>query len=65
MYVHIKYIYMNAYFNYQYSNIRFDLSQPHLEGNVRSPLTLPKTQNVIVGVKTPRIEVFFIVLERS
>jgi len=52
------------------------LSQPHFEGNVRSPLTLPKmglgsppgllkTQSVIAGVKTLRIEVFFIPLERS
>ncbi len=50
------------------------MSQPHLEGSVRSPLTLPKmglgslprlpkTQNSIAGVKTPRIEVFFIPLE--
>ncbi len=47
------------------------LSQPHFEGSVRSPLTLPKmglgsplglpkTQNAIAGVKTPCIEVFFI-----
>jgi hypothetical protein len=53
---------------------RCKLSQPHFEGNVRSPLTLPKmglgsppglpkTQNSIAGVKTPRIEVFFIPLE--
>jgi hypothetical protein len=52
------------------------LSQPHFEGNVRSPLTLPKmglesplglpkTQRSIVGVKTPRLEVFFTPLERS
>jgi hypothetical protein len=52
------------------------LSQPHFEGNVRSPLTLPKmglesplgflkAQNAIAGVKTPHIEVFFIPLERS
>jgi len=45
--------------------------QPHFEGSVRSPLTLPKiglgsppglpkTQNTIAWVKTPRIEVFFI-----
>jgi hypothetical protein len=53
-----------------------NLSQPHFEGNVRSPLTLPKMglgsppglpkpQNVISGVKTPCIEMFFISLERS
>jgi hypothetical protein len=53
-----------------------NLSQPHFEGSVRSPLTLPKmglesplglpkTQNSIVGVKTPRLEVFLISLERS
>jgi hypothetical protein len=52
------------------------LSQPHFEGSVRSPLTLPKwglgsppgllkIQNSILGVKTPRLEVFFIPLERS
>jgi hypothetical protein len=52
------------------------VSQPHFEGSVRSPFTLPKmglgsplglpkTQNSIVGVKTPCIEVFFIMLERS
>ncbi len=52
------------------------MSQPHFEGSVRSPLTLPKMglrnplglpklQSSIVGVKTPRIEVFFIPLERS
>jgi hypothetical protein len=52
------------------------MSQPHFEGSVRSPLTLPKmgvwsppglpkTQKTIVGVKTPRIVVFFIPVERS
>jgi len=52
------------------------VSQPHFEGVVRSPLTLPKMglesppglpkiQNVIAGVKTPCIEAFFIPLERS
>ncbi len=52
------------------------VSQPHFEGSVRSPFTLPKmgfgspprlpkTQNVIAGVKTPCIEMFFIPLERS
>jgi hypothetical protein len=52
------------------------VSQPHFEGSVRSPLTLskmgldsplglPKTQSSIAGVKTPRLEVFFIPLERS
>jgi hypothetical protein len=51
------------------------LSQPHFEGSVRSPLTLPKmelrsppglpkTQNEIIGVKTPCIEAFFMLLER-
>jgi hypothetical protein len=50
--------------------------QPHFEGSVRSPFTLlkiglgslpgfPKIQNSITGVKTPCIEVFFILLERS
>jgi hypothetical protein len=52
------------------------VSQPHFEGVVRSPLTLPKmglesppgllkTQSAILGVKTPHIEAFFIPLERS
>jgi hypothetical protein len=52
------------------------LSQPHFEASVRMKLTfpkvgtwshpgLPKTQSLIVGVKTPRIEVFSIPLERS
>ncbi len=47
------------------------MSQPHFEGSVRSPFTfpkmglesllgLPKTQSSIAGVKTPRLEVFFI-----
>jgi hypothetical protein len=46
----------------------------HFEGSVRSPLTLSKmglgsppglskTQNLIAGVKTPRLEVYFIPLE--
>jgi hypothetical protein len=52
------------------------VSQPHFEGSVRSPLTLPKmglesplgllkTWSSITGVKTPRLEVFFMPLERS
>jgi hypothetical protein len=52
------------------------LLQPHFEASVRmkftlpkvgtwSPLGLPKTQSLIVGVKTPCIEVFFIPLERT
>jgi hypothetical protein len=52
------------------------MSQPHFEGSVRSPFTLPKmglesptgllkTQSANAGVKTPCIEVFFISLERS
>jgi hypothetical protein len=52
------------------------MSQPHFEGSVRSPFTLSKmglgsppglskTQNSIAGVKTPRIEVFFMSLKRS
>jgi hypothetical protein len=50
------------------------MSQPHFEASVRMKLTLPKvrtwspprhlkTQSLIVGVKTPCIEVFFIPLE--
>jgi hypothetical protein len=52
------------------------MSQPHFEGNVKLPLTLPKmgrgsppglskTQSAIEGVKTPCIEAFFIPLEIS
>jgi hypothetical protein len=51
------------------------LSQPHFEGSVRLPLTLPKMglwsplglpkiQRSIAGVKTPCLEVFFIPLEK-
>ncbi len=32
---------------------------------LESPLGFPKTQSSIAGVKTPRLEVFFILLERS
>jgi hypothetical protein len=52
------------------------MSQPHFEGSVRSPLTLSKmglesppillkTQSLIAGVKTPRLEVFSTPSERS
>jgi hypothetical protein len=52
------------------------LSQPHFEASVRMKLALPKVgtwsplgllkrQRSIAGVKTPRFEVFFILLERS
>jgi hypothetical protein len=52
------------------------VSQPHFEGSVRSPLTLPKMglespprlpkiQSSIARVKTPRLELLFIPLERS
>jgi hypothetical protein len=52
------------------------LSQPHFEASVKMKLTLskvrtwsppglPKIQSLIAGVKTPRIEVLFILLERS
>jgi len=52
------------------------LSQPHFEASVRmrlalskvgtwSPLGLPKFHSSIAEVKTPRLEVFFILLERS
>jgi hypothetical protein len=52
------------------------MSQPHFGLSVRMKLTLPKvgtwsppgllkTQSSSSGVKTPRIEVFFIRLERS
>jgi len=48
--------------------------QPHFEGSVKSPFTLPKMglgsprglpkiQNSIIGVKTPQCEMFFILLE--
>jgi hypothetical protein len=50
-----------------YYKIKGQMSQPHFEGSVRSPLTLPKmglgsppglpkTQDSIAGVKTPHIE---------
>ncbi len=56
--------------------MKHHLSQPHFEASVRmkltlpkvgiwSPLGLPKTQSLIVGAKTPCIEVFFISLKRS
>jgi hypothetical protein len=52
------------------------LSQPHFEASVRMRLALPKVgtwspprlsklQNSIAGVKTPRLEVFFVPLESS
>jgi hypothetical protein len=52
------------------------MSQPHFEASVRMKLTLPKVgtwspsglpkpQSLILEVKTPGIEVFFIALERS
>jgi len=52
------------------------MSQPHFEGSVGSPFTLPKTglgsplgfpklHNSMTGVKTPCIGAFFIPLERS
>jgi hypothetical protein len=58
------------------SNTLLPLSQPHFEGSVRSPLTLPemglgsppglpKLWSSFAGVKTPCIEMFFIPLERS
>ncbi len=36
-----------------------------LKCGLGSPPRLPKTQSLIAGVKTPRLEVFFISLERS
>jgi hypothetical protein len=50
--------------------------QPHVEGSVRSPVTLSKmglgsplgvlkTESTIVGVQTLRIKALFILLERS
>jgi len=52
------------------------MSQPHFEASVRmrlafpkvgtwSPPRLPELQRLIAGVKTPRLEIFFIPLERS
>jgi len=52
------------------------MSQPHFEGVVRSPFTLPemvlgsplglpKFQSVIAGAKTPCIGAFLVPLERS
>jgi hypothetical protein len=56
--------------------LKVKLSQPHFEASVRmkltlpkvgtwSPLGLPKIQRSIARVKTPRLEVFFILLKRS
>ncbi len=36
-----------------------------LKWGLGSPLGLPKFEKLIVGVKTPHLEVFFILLERS
>jgi len=58
------------------ATLRDELSQPHFEGVVRSPLTLPKMglgsppglpriQSVIAWVKTPLIGAFLISLESS
>jgi hypothetical protein len=44
-------------------SVRMKLTLPKL--GTWSPPGLPKTQSLISGVKTPRIEVFFISLERS
>ncbi len=67
---------VETHFEVDITNIEVhNLSQPHFEGSVRSPLTLPKmglesppklpkTQSSIAGVKTPRLEVFFILLEK-
>ncbi len=52
------------------------MSQPHFEASVKmrfalskvgiwSPPGFPKLQSSIPGVKTPRLKVFFILLERS
>ncbi len=57
------------------NHYRWNMSQPHFEASVRmrltlpkvgtwSPLGLPQFQSSIVEVKTPRLEVFFILLER-
>jgi hypothetical protein len=44
-------------------SVRMTLTLP--KWGLGSPLGLPKTQNSIARVKTPRLEVFFISLERS
>jgi hypothetical protein len=44
-------------------SVRMTLTLP--KWRLGSPSGLPKIQNSIVGVKTPRLEVFFIPLERS
>ncbi len=44
-------------------SVRMTLTLP--KWGLGSPPGLPKTQNSIAGVKTPRLEVFFIPLERS
>jgi hypothetical protein len=58
-----------------YTSVIMKLSQPHFEANVRMRLTFPKVgtwsppgllqlQNSIAEIKTPRLDVFFILLER-
>jgi hypothetical protein len=44
-------------------SVRMTLTLP--KWGLGSPPRLPKTQNSIIGVKTPCLEVFFIPLERS
>jgi len=44
-----------------WESVRMKLTLPKLR--LGSPLGLPKLQSSIAGVKTPRIEVFFISLE--
>jgi hypothetical protein len=74
---HINYFLLNIWNEFlSYNYVKLLYVATHFEGSVRSPLTLPKmglgsppgllkTQSAIVGVKTPRIEAFFIPLERS
>jgi hypothetical protein len=79
-YAHLDKINMFSTWTFKYwvaqKNLGMSLSQPHFEGSVRSPLTLPKwglgsplglpkIQNSIAGVKTLCLEVFFIPLESS
>jgi hypothetical protein len=58
MQAHFKYLLSQPYFE---KNVRMRLTLPKWEFG--SPLGLPKLQSLIVGVKTPRIKVFFISLE--
>jgi hypothetical protein len=75
-YTKVVLIYLILGHSHNTANWIVTLLQPHFEGSVRSPFTLPKmgvwspsgfskTQKTISRVKTPRIEMFFIPLEKA